>query len=341
VKSEEKGWVFVFGVLVGFVAGVVTSALRRPVSRRASHFSRRTIDHILQEGAEGQSLYEPRTGSYVPVRDRRSDFGNVPASKDEVEKFLNQRRRLRAAKIGVLDSLPPPGGFGAGVAIGNPLLHFRDYTAVYYYLVAPPTIGNQAQADLLYMTSSNSASKGCEALLSFFKNEQFNCVFRIWDWAHPDVDGGGKFVKGRIYADLTEYLVPYRFPLDSGDELDTSCIYVVNVTTRVNGDSFQNEVYLQNHLTGTRDLVWSYSFDWPDKDNAQPFWWGPIFETFPSPGSPQYRLTNPVGFDQALIVQDGSEYQLTDAESTLTLPSGNGLHEIYRSRGLNAGLVCG
>jgi hypothetical protein len=114
----------------------------------------------------------------------------------------------------------------------------------------------------------------------------------------------------------------------------------VNVTRRVNGTSFQNEVYLQNNATGSRDLIWSYPFEWPDKDTAQPFWWGPIFETFPNPGSPQYRLASPVGFDQALVVQDGIKYQLTGEDNTLTSPSGNGLREIYRSDGLNAGLVC-
>ena len=85
--------------------------------------------------------------------------------------------------------------------------------------------------------------------------------------------------------------------------------------------------------------MWSYPFDWPAKDTAEEFWWGPIFETFPDPGA-QYVLANPVGFDGTIVVQDGVAYQLSDQNSTMTIPSGNGLREIYRSVGTNSGLVC-
>ena len=89
------------------------------------------------------------------------------------------------------------------------LLHFRDYTAVYFYLIAPPEIGRQLHADLLYMTSSNTAALGCEALLSFFGTEQFKCIFSDLGLGHPDEPNGGKFVKGLIYDELSEYLIPH------------------------------------------------------------------------------------------------------------------------------------
>src|SRR6266403_2036138 len=100
--------------------------------------------------------------------------------------------------------------------------------------------------------------------------------------------------------------------------LETVCVHIVNVTRRTNGNSFQNEVYLHNHTTGMRDLVWSYAFDWPDKNATEAFWWGPIFETFPDPGA-QYSLANPLGFDKTLVVQDGVEYQIVDQDSTMTM----------------------
>jgi hypothetical protein len=117
------------------------------------------------------------------------------------------------------------------------------------------------------------------------------------------------------------------------------CVYIANVTRRTGASTFQNEVYLQNHATGTRDLMWSYPFDWPDKATSELFWWGPIFETFPDPGA-AYALTNPVGFDRTVVVQDGLAYTLTDQNSAMSLPAGNGLQEIYRSVGTNSGLVC-
>jgi hypothetical protein len=339
--TERTNWWTVF---LAFTAGVVTGATVTSIVNRHRRkrliISKQSAGPLLQGTGDGQSLFEPLTRSYVSISDRRADFGNVPATEDEVKAFLARRRLLQARGVKSLSTLPPPGGFGAGVALGDPLLHFQDYTAMYYYLVAPPTIGPQPKADLLYMTSSNTASKGCEALLSFFNTEGFNCVFRIWDWAHPDVSGGGKFVRGRPYAGLANYLIPYSFTLTSGTVLDTACVYIVNATRRINGNSFQNDVYLHNNASGTRDLIWSYAFDWPDKNAASPFWWGPIFETFPQPGSPQYTLRNPVGFDAALIVQDDFQFQLTESNSTLTTPSGNGLRVIYRSLGANSGLVC-
>jgi hypothetical protein len=226
------------------------------------------------------------------------------------------------------------------VSFADSLQHFQSYTAVYFYLVAPPTIGLQTMADLLYMTSSNTASKGCEALLSYFTNEQDRCAFRIWDWAHPDVDGGGKFVKSYTYDEMQAYLIPYQFALETGTQLDTVCAYIANITRQTGANTFQNEVYLQNHATGTRDLMWSYPFEWPDKPTAERFWWGPIFETFPDPGA-VFTLTNPVGFDRTMVVQDGLAHTLTDENSSLSLPAGNGLQEIYRLIGTNGGLVCG
>src|SRR5437868_6260960 len=77
------------------------------------------------------------------------------------------------------------GGLGAGVSFRDGQLLFNGYTSVFYYLLAPRNIGDVPSAELLYMTSSNRASKGCEALLSFFRSEQFQTVFRVWDWATP------------------------------------------------------------------------------------------------------------------------------------------------------------
>jgi hypothetical protein len=299
----------------------------------------RRVGNLLVESSESRALLEPLTRSYTKIRDAREIAGKHPAPSREVELFLRRRQQMLSDRPRIsADLIPQPGGLGAGISYADSLLHFQNSTAVYFYLVAPPTIGLQTRADLLYMTSSNAASKGCEALLSFFTSGQDRCFFRIWDWAHPDLPGGGKFVKCYPYEEIQEYLIPYSFSLKSGQELDTVCIYIANVTRQTNRGSFQNEVYLQNHLTGTRDLVWSYSFDWPDKDTVAEFWWGPIFETFPNPGA-QYSLTNPVGFDQTVIVQDGVQYTLTDGNSSVTTPSDDGLSVIYRSG--NHGMVCG
>jgi len=340
MAPKNDAWAFVLGIAEGVVVGTTVSlmASRRGEKKHASTVER-PVGPVVQSSGEGLRLFEPLTRRYVPIRDRQAEFGNVPASKEEVRSFLARRRGLQTRTLRPASEWPPPGGLGAGVAFRDPLLHFQDYTAVYFYLIAPPNIGRQPHADLLYMTSSNTAALGCEALLSFFGTEQFKCIFRIWDWSHPDEPDGGKFVRSLTYDELSEYLIPYSFGIDSGEGLATVCLYIVNLTRRMKGNSFQNEIYLHNHTIGTRDLVWSYPFDWPAKETTEEFWWGPIFETFPDPGA-QYVLANPVGFDGTIIVQDGVEYQLSDRNSTMTIPSGNGLREIYRSVGANSGLVC-
>jgi len=328
------------GGLLGVLGTGVVSAVNRHKGTVASpsRLRRKAIAGSLIRIGDQPAMFEPRIGSYIPIRDRRDFGGTDAAPAREVSLFLERRQKRLASSVAKL-SVPPPGGLGAGVSFGQSLQHFREETGVYFYNVAPPSIGPQPNAQLIYMTSSNSASKGCEALLSFFADQQFDCAFRIWDWAHPDVPGGGKFVKNYSYAEISEYLLPYRFPLESGEELDTVCVYIANLTRQLPSGSYQNEVYLHNHFTGTRDLMWSFQFEWPTKSTDQAFWWGPIFETFPDPGA-QYALGSPLGFDETVVVQDGIQYQLTDQDSTMTVPNGNGLSEVYRSQGTNSGLVC-
>lgn len=339
--QKVEGRSFLLGSILGAMgAGVVGAFVRRDHARgRLSGLRQRAIDGFLTRNGDQPALFEPRIGSYIPIRDCRALGGFRPAPEREISLFIKKRERKLASFKANLPASPPPGGLGAGVSFGQSLLHFREETGVYFYNVAPPSIGLQPNAQLIYMTSSNTAAKGCEALLSFFADEQYDCAFRIWDWAHPDVPGGGKFVKSYSYAELGDYLIPYRFPLDSGSELDTVCVYIANITRLLSSGSFQNEIYLHNHVTGTRDLMWSFTFDWPTKATDDAFWWGPIFETFPDPGA-QYALGSPLGFDETIVVQDGIQYQLTNQDSTMTVPAGNGLTEVYQSQGTNSGLVC-
>ena len=196
---------------------------------------------VIGEGLD-RALYEPKTKSYVRVRDTREDWGDTAAPRSVIEAFLKSRGGVREhLTASSAESPQDRGGLGAGVTFDDSLRHFQDDTAIYFYVVAPPTIGVQTGAQVLYLTSSNTANHGCEALLSFAADQEFQCVFAIWDWAHPDMPGGGKFVKSCSYDQLQQYLIPYKLPLDSGQELDTVCIFIANVTRRTNGDWFQNE----------------------------------------------------------------------------------------------------
>jgi hypothetical protein len=271
------------------------------------------------------------------VTDAMSRQAAPPPPQYAVDVFLKHREQRLAATFAFREDVPPPGGLGAGVTFDLNQFRFQDSTAVYYYLLAPPNIGGTPAADLLYMTSSDIAPKGCEALISFFKDEQFRAVFRIWDWATPAQAGGSHFIVHRPYESLGDYLIPYQIQT-GGQTLDFNVIYVVSATRRVSGDTWVNEVYLHNHRLGVRDRVWRYQFAWPTKATDKSFWWGPIFETFPD--NANYGATNLLGFLETLVVQDGVEYQLTDQNSRLVTPGGNGLDLIYRSSGHNTALIC-
>ena len=58
-------------------------------------------------------------------------------------------------------------------------------------------------ADLIYMTSSNRASKGCEALISYFKDRLYAVAFMIWDWSTAKQNDGTQFVVTMDYDELT------------------------------------------------------------------------------------------------------------------------------------------
>lgn len=306
---------------------------------------------LLEARGVRETLYDALSGSRIQVRDVAKELaarssGRIPPRR-AVDVFRAQRDAfmhpaMRAALSaefvpGLGEAVPPPGGLGAGVTFRDGKLLFRDSTAACYSLLAPPDIGDQPAATTLYMTSSDRACRGCEALLSYFQEENFETVFRIWDWSTPDQGERGRFILALTYDELAEYLIPRQLQTPTG-LLEVKALYVVSATTHVNGTTWRNDVYLQNHVQGVRDRVWTNTFEWPTVASDPLFWWGPIFEVFPD--NADYGTTNPLGFLDATIIQDGIEYRLTDDDSVLYPPNGNGWDVLYRSSADNSALVC-
>lgn len=327
--------------------GATSVALMRPVRAPIP-------GHILETQGEVETLYDSQSGSRIRVRDIAKALASRSAHRTPPQRAVEIFRAHRDAFLkpsaramftmpqSLLRSLsgervPPPGGFGAGVSFREGKLLFRESTAACYHLLAPPTIGDRPQATTLYMTSSNRASRGCEALLSYFSEENFETVFRIWDWSVPDQGATGRFVLPLTYPELAEYLIPRQLDSVAGP-LAVNTVYVVSTTTHVDGTTWRNDVYLQNHVHGVRDRVWTNTFDWPTVQTDALFWWGPIFEVFPNDAD--YGTTSPLGFLETTMIQDGIEYRLTDDDSTLRSPTGNGWDVLYRSLTDNSGLVC-
>jgi hypothetical protein len=265
-------------------------------------------------------LYDPRQRDYTEVRDRSKEIAELskkfqPAAKEKKlfikrrAELQNQRNLRLASKARASlekDEPPIPGGWGNGVFFKEMELLFAQTSANYNYIIAPAALGG-INDDYFYLTATNRAGWGCEAFVSYFSQEK--PLFRVFDWAKY-FTGQVPWVVSIPYDEWGGYKLPYNI---SGEE--HFALYITNATYRLGDDNWRNEVYLHNDATDTKDRVWSYDFHWAPQndDERNGHWWGPILETFAS----DYGETNTVGFAEALLVQDGSEHMLVDANSSM------------------------
>lgn len=289
---------------------------------------------LLTRAAGRLYLYDPRSK-------RRREISNTPVhgktlkpSAREIEAITHRQRKRPSLPL-VADEWPAPGGLGGGVSFNPNDLLFQRSTSIHFQLLIPQNLGANPTADLLYMTSSNRASKGCEALVSYSQDRQYEAAFMIWDWATAEQPEGGHFVVTKPYSDLDPYKSPLEIvgiggaPTTTFDSLD-----IVNVT-RNDGAGWINEVFLYNYQTKLQDRLWTFAYPWPTKAVDENFWWGPIFETFPS--NAQFDSAPPLGFANASMMQDDVECALTTMDSVLTEPVTNGFVTLWKQD--NSGLI--
>lgn len=291
----------------------------------------------IMTSREGKSLvYDPRSKSHVPVHDVRDEMEQTsrqnPTTEEEQEAFYSHRRKLLEEsdlnenqkarsetviekELKFLNNKPPvPGGVGAGVWYRDGQLLFQQSTALYHYIITPSQAGG-ATNTWLYLTATNRAAKGVEAFASYYAQE--NPIFKVFDWAKPEAEHWSLAIP---YAQLREYLLT----LELGGET-YEALYVINITRLLSGTNWVNEVLLHNGETGTRDLVYSYNYTLASNDEQRWGGWAPIVETFQD----DYGNTNPVGFWESVLVQDGVERQLTDA-STYIEDNKHGIQIFHR-----------
>jgi len=264
-------------------------------------------------------VYDPRRHDYVAIRDRRDEIAAISRSFSPTtrEKHLflqrgldlNNQRKLRlgssaATATGDSDKPPVPGGLGGGVFFRDSQLMFSQSSANYNYIVTPAALGGNT-ADFFYLTATNRAGRGCEAFVSYSRQDK--PLFRVFDWA-KNADHQDPWVVSIPYDRWGAYKLTYNI---AGQDYDA--VYTINATHTTDGNNWWNEVYLYNGETQTSDLVWSYSFQWTPANEKEKndHWWGPILETFSS----DYGDTNTVGFAEARLVQDGRERLLLDSNS--------------------------
>ena len=284
----------------------------------------------IRVDAGRELLFEPATKVWVPIRSGPPPRVAIAPSAKEISAM----RRSRLGNTRFAETGPPaPGGLGGGVSFLPGTLTYRTATAISFRLAVPQDLGSAPTADLLYMTSSNCASKGCEALVSYFRDRQYAAAFMIWDWAHPPMPDGSQFVLTIPYTGLQPYLIPMSVPSPSGP-ISFDVLQIFN-STRVDGPTWTNEVFLYHRASGERERLWQYSFAWPTKGADPDYWWGPIFETFPDDA--QYATAPILGFTDAVVLQDQIVRNLNNLDSQLSEPTSHGLETLWEQS--NSGLI--
>jgi len=226
-------------------------------------------------------------------------------SASETRTFLQHRYQMLGESLFTLGRFPAARGDGKRVVLKSGTLDFTDSTAIHYYILAPRVLGGTS-SDVLFLTSSNRASKGCEALVSYEGGRE--AVFRIWDWATPPDADDERWVFCLGHKDWGDYELDY--PLVG---ISHKALYVENTTRKLVEGWWANEVSLLNKVTDSLDMVWRFEFPWSPSGNKH-FDWGPFIET----SAADYGETNYVGFAETRMVQDNATWPLTKLNSQIT-----------------------
>ncbi|HEX2937703.1 MAG TPA: hypothetical protein VHO66_02180 [Ruminiclostridium sp.] len=244
------------------------------------------------------TLLDPETGKYLPVRNVEQEFAKITARQPRntaLEKnFVEHHQQMRQKKntVNSKASAPVPGDVAGGFTYTNDFRkNFTQGTAISYDIICPTTVGGN-NSNYLYLTSTDRASSGTEALISYYG--QNNMEFKVYDWARPDGD------QWRISMPI-DTLTPY---LRTGTihNVNYQYISVEMCTEFVSGDTWENIVWLKNS-NGTFDLIYNYYYTSSLESEQRSVTWGPIVETFQD----SYSNTNTVGFNNIRLCQADSK----------------------------------
>ncbi len=192
-----------------------------------------------------------------------------------------------------LGAQPVPGGVGYGMFYSGPFKSaFQSGTSIYWEVVCPSLPGGNVST-YLYLTATNRAAMGVEALVAY--NGQSNPSFLVYDWAR---DPASRWQFNLPFNLLRDYL-----STDVAHSSAFQALPVMNMTFMIGSGSWANQVWLINHSSDSWDLIYQFEYvatitqqlgQWPGS-------WGPIVETFQD----KYSGTNDLG---ALNTQFSSQH---------------------------------
>lgn len=239
------------------------------------------VANATAENTDVEVLFDPGTGKYVPVCNVEKEISAITAEcepDEEFEELFEQKRKMQkelaseTARVNTLNSSAPvPGGVGYGVFYNsNYQSNFTTGTTIAHDIVCPTTPGGDVNT-WLYLTSTNRAAKGVEALIRYYGQEDIR--FRVYDWARPEED---RWQVTMMYSQLVPYLTKKTI-----NGVSRQCVTVQNVTVQVSATQWKNVVYLMNYSTGNYDSIYSYVYTATLVDQRDSHYgsWGPIVET--------------------------------------------------------------
>lgn len=263
----------------------------------------------------GETLYDPITSQNLDVVDLTEEAARATSEslpdREEAALFSKLDRHLLPRGVDVDLSQCPPSGDGAAVGtyFGKDIIGFNMSTAIFWRAIAPEFLGG-ASNELVYLTSSNHARRGPEALVRYQGGRP--ATFLVWDWAHPVHPQHGRFVVALPHADWG----PHRLQFDIDGESHFG-LQIANMT-HLEGAQWLNQVLLYNGETNAWDLVWRFAFDWNPEEECRFFFFGPCIEP---KGASGYGTTNKVGYAEATLETDLVQTRLLADNSRLVTNS--------------------
>lgn len=188
-------------IVLLFLLIVLLELMHRPVYA--------SDENVAQLSSNEEYLYDPETKEYLPVRHLETEISVISEENGhdyEFERLFEEKRandKERAEKANQTKSLrdmPIPGGVGYGVFYTSSFQSdFTTGTSIFHNIVCPSVAGGDVD-NYLYLTSTNRAAKGVEALISYY-DQNYLC-FKVYDWAQPE---SNRWQVNMTYANLSDY----------------------------------------------------------------------------------------------------------------------------------------
>ncbi|BBO16594.1 conserved hypothetical protein [Candidatus Brocadia pituitae] len=287
-------------------------------------------------------LLEPASGRYVPTKDVQEKFADLSKKSarniDFEQAFLLSKiqtlkkqthlaESYRNAAVSRLQSFLQEGYKcePTGSRVGYGFFYYQDSfrtafdtgTVIALDFIAPTQTGGNI-CNYLYLTATNRASKGVEALVYYSPQEDMR--FRVFDPArivNNNHDSGWQTNINITYNDLGDYLTKKTAHGNSYQVLS-----IQNQTSESQNGNWTNTVWLYNYRNNTYDQI--YRFEYPCSKIEQKVydpsgygWWGPIVEVFQESCS----NTNHLGFLQTHLSACDESGQWTEWETLLPTQS--------------------